>query len=88
MADNLHRRDLPKTWRIDIHLPALGELFNALDPSPLVGRDIDDRVEEYIVATASDAPSHAPQELAISAPRSEQWAHGWAALRLRARSCG
>lgn len=59
---------LPKPWRIEIHLPALRELFNALDPSPLVGRDIDDRVEEYIVGTAGDAPLHSALELVISAP--------------------
>jgi hypothetical protein len=58
----------PKPWRIDIHLPALRELFNALDPSPLVGRDVDDRVEEFIVGTAGDAPSHAPLELVVSTP--------------------
>lgn len=67
-ADPPHPPHAPKPWRIDIHLPALGELFNALDPSPLVGRDIDDRVEEFIIGTAGDAPSHAPLELVISAP--------------------
>jgi hypothetical protein len=58
----------PPLCRIEIHLPALHELFNALDPSPLVGRDIDDRVEEFIVETARDAPSSAELELVISAP--------------------
>jgi hypothetical protein len=57
-----------KPWRIDIRLAALAELFNKLDPSPLVGRDIDDRVEEFIVATAGDAPAHAPLELVITSP--------------------
>ncbi len=57
-----------KPWRIDIRLPALADLFNALDPSPFVERDIDDRVEAFIVDSASDAPSHAPIELAIAAP--------------------
>ncbi len=57
----------PKPWRIELRLPALRELFSALDPSPLIGRDIDDRVEEFIVGTAGDAPSQAPLELAISA---------------------
>lgn len=57
-----------KPFRIDIRLPALPELFNALDPSPLVERDIDDRVELFIVDSASDAPSTAPLELVIAAP--------------------
>jgi hypothetical protein len=58
----------PLVCRIEIHLPALHELFNALDPSPLVGRDIDDRVEEFIVETARDTPSALEFELAVSVP--------------------
>jgi hypothetical protein len=52
--------------RIEISLPALGELYNALDPSPLVSRDLDDRVDEYIVDTAADEPSDAELELVIT----------------------
>jgi hypothetical protein len=59
-------------WRIEIHLPVLSEFFNALDPSPLVGRDVDDRVEEFIVETARDAPAGTEFELIISARHAER----------------
>lgn len=68
MDATLPHAETEKPWRIDIRLPRLSELFNALDPSPLVERDIDDRVEAFIVDSASDAPSHAPLALVITAP--------------------
>ncbi|MGE0409849.1 MAG: hypothetical protein AB7P23_11395 [Amphiplicatus sp.] len=41
---------------IDIRLRTIGELFASLDPSPLVERDLDDAVEEFIVDSVTDAP--------------------------------
>jgi hypothetical protein len=42
--------------RIELSLATPAELFNALDPSPLVGRDIDDEVEAYIIESAGELP--------------------------------
>ena len=45
--------------RIDLSLAAPDDLFNALDPSPLVSRDLDDEVEAYIVESARELPQRA-----------------------------
>lgn len=50
---------------IDVRLRSAGELFASLDPSPLVERDIDNAVEEYIVDSAFDAPGDAPLALIL-----------------------
>jgi hypothetical protein len=55
-------------WRIELRLPEITKLFSALDPSPFVGRDLNDDVEYYIIETARDAPSDAVLELIVEAP--------------------
>ncbi len=50
--------------KIELNLTAPSDLFNALDPSPLVGRDLDDEVEAYIVESARELP-HRDYALAI-----------------------
>jgi hypothetical protein len=37
---------------IEVHIPALRNLFNPIDPSPLTERDLDPKVEEFIVSWA------------------------------------
>lgn len=41
---------------IDIRLTRADQLFAQLDPSPLVERDLDDAVEEFLVDSALDKP--------------------------------
>lgn len=50
---------------IDIRLKSAGDFFSSLDPSPLVERDIDNRVEEFIVEAAIDSPHEGPITLAV-----------------------
>lgn len=45
-----------------------GDLFHAFDPSPMVGRDLDDEVEQYILESALEAPQ-AKYQLVIHAPQ-------------------
>lgn len=45
---------------IDIRLKSASDFFSSLDPSPLVERDIDSRVEEFIVETAIDSSHDGP----------------------------
>ena len=66
---------------IEVHVSALRNLFNAIDPSPLLERDLDPRIEEFIVSWARSLPRDvalglrvfvdeaAPSEIAESVPR-------------------
>lgn len=42
---------------IQITIADPSNLFHSLDPSPLLDRDLDERVERYIVETAEEMPS-------------------------------
>ena len=37
---------------IEVHVPDLRRLFNAIDPSPLSSKDLDPKVEEFVVSWA------------------------------------
>lgn len=50
---------------IDIRLKTVGDLFASLDPSPLVERDLDDAVEEFIVDWVNDLPQSGPVVLVL-----------------------
>lgn len=54
----------------DIHLrlSSLDELFSSLDPSPLIGRDLDNIIEEYVVDCVREAASDAPLRLCVHIP--------------------
>ena len=55
-------------FEIDLRLRTLDELFNSLDPSPLVERDIDDAIEDYMIDFVLDAPRDAPLVLVLHLP--------------------
>lgn len=55
-------------FEIDIRLRTLDELFNSLDPSPLVDRDIDDAIEDFIVDSVPEAPRGAQISLVLHLP--------------------
>jgi hypothetical protein len=50
--------------RIEVRLRELAQLFNSLDPSPFVDRDLDGAAEEFIVSWAREVP-HGELELVI-----------------------
>jgi hypothetical protein len=54
----------PKTV-IMLRLHELAQLFNSMDPSPFVDRDLDADAEEYIVSWARELPAGRPLELVI-----------------------
>lgn len=64
--------------RIELRLRDLAQLFNSLDPSPFVDRDIDAAAEEFIVGWAREL--HAPHEfdlrLHLAAPPAADRAAG------------
>jgi len=65
----------PKRHRIELRLRELLQLFNSLDPSPFVERDLDANAEEFIVGWAREVPKRQELELVIhlaAAPESER----------------
>ncbi|MCP5432977.1 MAG: hypothetical protein H6923_06875 [Alphaproteobacteria bacterium] len=58
----------PTTATLDIHLVSPAALFNALDPSPFVERDLDDEVEANLVDYVQDVPREAGLALRVHVP--------------------
>lgn len=56
---------------IEVRLRKVGHLFNTLDPSPLIDRDLDDDVEAYIYETAHEISSKMPFRIIILLPSAE-----------------
>lgn len=57
----------PEPGLIGLNIANPSELFHAFDPSPLVSRDLNDEVEQYILESALEAPrSH--YQLVLHAP--------------------
>lgn len=53
------------TARIEVRLRELPQLFNSLDPSPFIDRDLDADAEEFIVGWARESAHHGELELVI-----------------------
>ncbi len=51
--------------RIEVRLRELAQLFNSLDPSPFIDRDLDSDAEAFIVSWARELPHHGELELVI-----------------------
>jgi hypothetical protein len=57
--------ETPPNTAIMLRLRELAQLFNSMDPSPFVDRDLDADAEEYIVSWARELPSGGDLELVI-----------------------
>jgi hypothetical protein len=55
----------PNCALIEIHLEDLKELYNSLDPTPFLKRDLDPEAEEFIASWARDMPRDVPLGLLI-----------------------
>ncbi len=51
--------------RIEVRLRELAQLFNSLDPSPFIDRDLDADAEEFVVGWARESAHHGEFELVI-----------------------
>ena len=61
---------IPEGCRIiEVRLAELRQLFNAIDPSPFRGRDLDLGAEAFIVGWARDLPAHSPLPLVVHLDR-------------------
>lgn len=59
----------PHAYVIEVRVPDLARLFNAIDPSPLYDRDLDADMEEFIVGWAREAPGGEPLALLVHVDR-------------------
>ena len=55
----------PRPARILLRLRELAQLFNSMDPSPFLDRDLDADAEEFILSWARELPAGSPFELDI-----------------------
>ncbi len=59
----------PGSGVIEVHVRELGQLFNSMDPSPFLERDLDVDAEEFIVSWARELPADAPLALLVHLDR-------------------
>ena len=66
-ATSAHRAPLEqeKAHYISLNLRDLGQLFNSMDPSPFMEKDLDDDADEFIVSWAQELPPDAPIRLRV-----------------------
>jgi hypothetical protein len=50
---------------INVKLRDMNQLFNSMDPSPFIEKDLDDDAEEFIVSWAQEFSPNAPLKLRI-----------------------
>ena len=55
--------------RIDVHVSEIRQLFNSMDPSPFRERDLDPKVEEYIVESYGELRADRPLCLVVHLTR-------------------
>lgn len=58
------------TRPIELRVREIGQLFHSLDPLPYRERDLDERVEEYVVGWAGELPK-TPIEIVVHLPSEE-----------------
>ena len=59
-------------YLIEIKLNQLQQVFNSLDPSPFLDRDLDDNAENYIINSVDEFPLNTPLKLVFYLPSNEQ----------------
>src|SRR3954470_14174258 len=50
---------------IEVHVRELGQLFNSMDPSPFLEKDLDVDAEEFITGWARELPKEKPLALLV-----------------------
>lgn len=65
----------PHAEVIEVRVPELARLFNAIDPSPLYEKDLDADAEEFIVGWAREAPGGARLALLVHVDRATPRPH-------------
>ena len=58
-------RDARRSGEIHLRIPGLRQLFDPMDPSPVTGKDLHPRVEEYIISWGREIPGKTDLALVI-----------------------
>ena len=61
--------DLP-TARIDLRIRSLGQLFDAMDPSPFREKALDDKAARWLLDSVREHPKDAPLQVVVHLPES------------------
>ena len=69
-SSHLVATDRGHSHTISLKLRDTNQLFNSMDPSPFIEKDLDDDAEEFIVSWAQEFPQNAPIKLRIHL---DQW---------------
>ncbi|MEG3438781.1 hypothetical protein V0288_16765 [Pannus brasiliensis CCIBt3594] len=69
--ESYYRRE-GETYLIEIKLKRLDQLFNSLDPSPFLARDLDENARGYIVDAVSEFSLSTPLKLVFYLPDTER----------------
>lgn len=56
---------IPEPKVIELRMREIAQLFNSLDPSPFMERDLDANAEEFIVSWSAEIPMHYELQLVI-----------------------
>src|ERR1041384_4854501 len=64
-AQKVRAKKILPHHHIEIKLRDLNQLFNSLDPSPFHEKDLDQRVEEFIVSRVQEYHRHDPVSLVV-----------------------
>ena len=65
-------REEEGTYLIEIKLNQLQQVFNSLDPTPFLDRDLDDNAENYIINSVDEFPLNTSLKLVFYLPSNEQ----------------
>jgi hypothetical protein len=57
---------------IEMHLGHIVQLFNTLDPSPFLERDLDPNAEHYLLGAVEELPAGAPFKILLHLPAGER----------------
>src|SRR3954452_8413294 len=55
----------PRSGVIELHVRDLSQIFNSMDPSPFLDKDLDVDAEEFIVGWARELPREKPLALLV-----------------------
>jgi len=58
------------SYNISLRIHDVTQLFNSMDPSPFIEKDLDEKAEAFIVGWAQEFPANAPIKLRVHL---EQW---------------
>lgn len=69
MSPSRHRTAAQRLARIEVHVEVIEQLFDSIDPSPFLARDLDPDADSYIVTSSKALPKNAELALVVHLDR-------------------